>query len=656
MTEGRTQTRFVLDEEQGMQFHLELIKSTRGFERLLEGFEAVRAVTYVASAQSILDFFSSGYSRVELVLGECFTDVQGSLDPKTLERLTDLMKEGQLRIFAPRKTIHSKLYILERPGLLRVLHGSRNLYPTGSWDSVAVYDLPPDDAKAREFIRHYEEHMEGCTRFLGDLVEHLRREPEKRKEIIEAFLQQGSNQDTAGIAVILRDATFQAVQNPNTEVLNIELPKETQAKKEVERVLEALRPSRTADQLVVRTHDYLSFVERTIGMPVMVVDLGRSLVRLVMGGEVQDRASPLPDDPNEVNSALDHIERYLATADTEAASTRELAAQKAGMFEGILYMLAAPFFHEQMKIRRDRFGMVDRRGPLYLMLYGRSSNGKTTFLQFALKLLAGDSVSPLPGKEFRETTLERARNLGTVFPLAFDDIASVTNRPFENIVKSYWEKRWFAANPIPQIIFSSNSPTLKDWGRTRVKRIVFPVYFKPTPTKKEELHKLLLDENRIFEWFANLYMQKLREKPAAPADDLALAREVMRALYVFAGRPLSPDFPEKPVEQTFDTARLEWQDLINGIHKAELVPEGARTKVEFTPDMQKEDVNYYEHLLPMDINKQRKGNTILIYSPDAFLAWLGRTDPERAEMWQPSVKAERQGLVSRLRRLWSGRK
>ena len=138
MTEAHAQTRFVQDVENRVPFQLELIRSTKGFERLLEGFQTVRAVTYVAQAQSVLDFFSRGYTQVELVLGETFTDIRGSLDSGALEKLTAHLEQGRLRLYTPRKTIHSKLYILEKPGLVRILHGSRNLYPTGSWDSVAV--------------------------------------------------------------------------------------------------------------------------------------------------------------------------------------------------------------------------------------------------------------------------------------------------------------------------------------------------------------------------------------------------------------------------------------------------------------------------------------------------------------------------------------
>ena len=641
----------------GTAFRLELIRSTRGFEQLLEGFDRVRAITYVARAQNVLDFFEKhGYSAVELVLGESFTDVRGSLDASVLARLAEYLEEGSLRLYAPRKTIHSKLYILEKAGAVRVLHGSRNLYPTGSWDSVAVYDLTPDHPAVKEFVRHYQEHVEGCSLFLGDLVEQLRREPERRREIIEAWLQQGPTQGTGGAQIVLREATLQAIQNPTAELLNIELPADAPTKKEVERILASLQPSRTADQLIVKTRDLLGFVERTIGMPVLLVDMERSQVRLILEGEVRERSGPLPEDRGEVDQALDHIERYLATADTEASSPRELEAQKAGMFEGILYLLAAPFYHEMMKIRRARFGMVDRRGPLFLMLYGRSSNGKTTFLQFALKLLAGDPVSPLPGKDFKETTLGRARNLGTVFPLVFDDIRSVTDKTFETILKTYWEKLWAEGNPMPQLVFSSNTPTLRDWARTRVKKVVFPVYFKPTPAKKEELHRLLLEENRVFEWFAFLYLQKLRERPEAFADDLALARQVMRELYAYAGRALPASFPEQPVEKVFDTGRLEWQDLVEGIKKAALTPEGARTRVDFTADMQKDEVAYYDSLLPLEVNRERKGSTILIYSAAEFFSWLGRPAPTPLNGPRtPPPPESRPGFLQRLRRRWAGR-
>lgn len=633
-------------------FKLELIRSTRGFEKLLEGFEKVRAVTYVAEARSLLDLYEKfGCSDVEIILGESFTDVQSTLDPQILGRLCAKVDEGTLRVYVPRKTIHSKMYILEKPGLVRVVYGSRNLYPSGSWDSVAVFDLRPADAIARQFLQHYEEHLEGCSLFLGDLVEQLREEPERRRELIEAYLQRGVTDEEASIQVVLLEATRQALDNPLTELLTIELPKSLLAKKEVEKVFASLNPTKTGDQIVVRTQDYLGFVERTIGLPVMAVDVEQLQVRLVIGGKIRNRSSPLPVDSHVVDRALDHIERYLATADLEAGSDWDREAQKAGMFEAILYVLSSPFFHEQMKIRRARFGFVDRRGPLFLMIYGRSSNGKTTFLQFALKLLAGEPVSPLPGKDFKPTTLDRARNMGTVYPLVFDDMSSITDRKFESIIKSYWEKRWLEMSPVPQLIFSTNTPTLRDWARTRVKKVVFPVYFQPDPAKKEALNKLLMEDNPLFEWFAYLYLKKLREEPDPSNDDLSIAREVARELYSFAGRPLPPYFPDHPVDQKFSTGRLEWHDLIHGIRKASVVQEGSRIRIEFTPDMQRDEVSYYESNLPLGLNKDRKGNTILVYAPDVFLSWLGQREGPEAGAGPSEANKGRKALFQRLR-IW----
>src|SRR5437667_7021771 len=161
--------------ETGAPFRLELIRSTKAFEKLFEGFEKVRAITYVAQARGLLDLFEKfGSSDLEVILGESFTDVRGTLDSQILDRLCTKVDEGTLRVYVPRKTIHSKMYILEKPGLVRVIYGSRNLYPTSSWDSVAVFDLSPRDPIALQFVGHYQEHMEGCSLFLGDLVEQLR--------------------------------------------------------------------------------------------------------------------------------------------------------------------------------------------------------------------------------------------------------------------------------------------------------------------------------------------------------------------------------------------------------------------------------------------------------------------------------------------------
>ena len=40
--------------------------------------------------------------------------------------------------------------------------------------------------------------------------------------------------------------------------------------------------------------------------------------------------------------------------------------------------------------------------------------------------------------------------------------------------------------------------------------------------------------------------------------------------------------------------------------------------------MQRDEVSYYESNLPLWLNKDRKGNTILILAPEEFMTWIGQ--------------------------------
>ncbi len=189
---------------------LELIQSTRGFVRLFEGASRARIVTYIAHASEVLDLFDSGgMEAVELVLGESVEEFRSSLDLARLDGLVRRLEDGSLSLLVGRKTIHSKLYLLDlRDGRLRVLHGSRNLYPSGSWDSIAVHELPDRHPMAAAFAGHYDEHRDGCDAYLGDLVGQVRREPSRRGELLEAWLKRAAPAEaTVGPAPLLREAT-----------------------------------------------------------------------------------------------------------------------------------------------------------------------------------------------------------------------------------------------------------------------------------------------------------------------------------------------------------------------------------------------------------------------------------------------------------------
>jgi len=100
-----------------------VILRRRDFESLFEGFTGLKAVSYVVSPELLLEFFERGYERVEVVVGENLADRYrqdlARRGIETVRRLAERMAAGSLRVYVPDRTLHTKLYLLERPGRIR---------------------------------------------------------------------------------------------------------------------------------------------------------------------------------------------------------------------------------------------------------------------------------------------------------------------------------------------------------------------------------------------------------------------------------------------------------------------------------------------------------------------------------------------------------
>ncbi len=162
---------------------------------------------------------------------------------------------------------------------------------------------------------------------------------------------------------------------------------------------------------------------------------------------------------------------------------------------------------------------------------------------------------------------------------------------------------------------------MKDWAKSRIKRIDFDVHFAPSNSKKAELNRILEIENQIFSWFSYLYMGRLIEGIAPDEDELGTARDVMRDIYQFAGRPLPGFFSDQPLEDTYDPGRKFWRDLF-ALHKASMKRGDNRLEVMLTEDMQRQDVLEAAGHLPQTVKHLVKGRTIVIESPPEFETWL----------------------------------
>lgn len=607
------------------------------FDSLFEGYNRLQAISYVVSPDLLLHFFEKrGFSEVEVVVGENLTQqYRQALSQKGRQvtaALAELVEQGKLKILVPKRTIHSKLYILQRDGLYRVIQGSANLtetarQATNQVNYVWYADLAPDDPWLNQVLADYNAHLQNCSLFMGDLVELFRQRPEQdRGELIDAWLKgRVAEEDELEERRIWQELTVGSLQSIDGEsvepIFSLQLPSASKARERLERRLAPLNPVLAGREAAVNGRAYLRYVQETHGVPPMQVNLAERKVLVGIDGHVLSRSEPPPDSAA-VDGALQHIEEYINTVDWG----RCLSAQfvKTSIFEALLYFLAAPFAHEHMKLRRRTYALVDSRGPQVLYIFGHAQNGKSTFVKFALRLLTGRHIRPIPGAQFSKTRIQNAAALGSAFPLAFDDVdLAKKSRAFEEVLKSYWEVWWREEYVAPQLVLTGNAENLKEWAKSRLKRIDFDIQFAPDEEQKAKLNRILENDNPIFKWFAFLYMDHLDRGAVPGEDELSVARAVMRDLYRHAARPLPAFFPEEPVEQLYDPGRRAWQDLLHRLRKASVARSGDQLHVHFTDDMQHPEVRAYAGHLPQTVKHKSKGKTLIIESPREFEEWLG---------------------------------
>ncbi len=178
----------------------QVITRRNDFDGLFDGFNKMRAISYVISPDLLLDFYDKrGYTDLEVVVGENLSEsYKQGLEQSNIEvteRLAGLVEKGVLRVFVPAHTIHTKLYILERSDSTRVIQTSANLTATAQearrQTNYAWYlDLPAGHPLLTQFVKDYELHLHGCTLFMGDLKELLEKNDGRdRKQLIEAWLR-----------------------------------------------------------------------------------------------------------------------------------------------------------------------------------------------------------------------------------------------------------------------------------------------------------------------------------------------------------------------------------------------------------------------------------------------------------------------------------
>ncbi len=600
------------------------------------GFNALRAVSYVVSIKWILEFLERNqFESVEIVVGKEVSDLNPaellkdevvSDKGNLVSQILGMMEQGRLKIYTSDRIVHSKFYILTGRGATRVIQGSANLTTSARKGKQVNYlwkwDLDPGSDKflIERFNADYDLHKKYCSLFMQDLQNMLKEAGnEDRERVLNNWLGRNVEPQEIGIIPMLTQmATEVLVGDIGEPVYRMMLPAEPSKRKPIEQFLRPVKHEIESSQIVFLKKDFLN--SENLLVPIMRVDFENHRIVFNVKAEkitVGDTTPP----SEEVNTCLANIEEYIKSIDMGKTRNRTINnLTKMSVYEGLIYFLSSPFLNQYMRIKRAKVGRVDERGPRFLFISGGSSNGKTTFIKYALKLLTGKDINPIDKSNFKKQNILTAAGLGTNFPLVFDDVPPqrLNSSDMETTIKSYWETWWNGQSIFPTIIVSSNAKSTKEWHQTRVKALNFDVHFEPSMKAREKLNEIFNQQNNIFSAFASFYFTYFSEDISD--DELEHGRRTVLRLYDYAGRQVPEYFPKVPVESIYDPDRLKWRELID-LGKVSIVEKNDSLELTFLEGFNRSDVEHYA-----DAIKHAKhrivGNTIIIESPEDFRKWL----------------------------------
>jgi hypothetical protein len=486
---------------------------------------------------------------------------------------------------------------------------TENAFKGRQLNHAVVIDNPPKGIE-EQFWEVFSSSRERCELFMEDLIDLFRKED--HETAVKMWLSEEDVKEVGNLIVLPR--LVEAI----TQGEDIVVMPNFLGRKDIPDEFKAAVVRSDSSGVSIDAKLYGKKYNEIYKMPIMhvgadigVVFLGTDLIR-------HERSAPIGT-KEEVDEGLAFVEAYINTVD--ASKTNDPTFVKASMFEALLYCVFAPFFNEYTKMKRRHIGLAERRGPRYLYLLGPSSNGKSTFLTFAYKLVTGQVIVP-------PTTAGISRRqvfayAGNSLFVAFDDIHRLDPN-FETVLKSYWEMWWKEERIFPQLVFASNKPLAKKWAEIRTKVIRFDVRFENTSENQRKVNDFLARETRIFPWLAKLMLDKVYNLENFD-DELRVAREAFLELYHHAGRQVPDYFPSKPLESIYDINKREWE-LLRRLKKIEMRKRAGQLTIDFSQQLEVYEVERYVSLLPQSVKADRKGRTIVVDTPDEFLEWIGRRE------------------------------
>ena len=622
------------------------------WENLFRGFYKLRGVTYVTSPSFLIDLYSNyDFEEVELIIGHGYMDdykKQLEGNEAEINALFSRVSDNTLTIFGTKATIHSKIYILTNEEITRIIVGSPNLSYNAEGSRQREYawyiDIHADDAGALPFLEKinndYQKHLDEAdiVRFMEDLQNLRKNSQNERKEDFLIWSGASDNEDGRKLirGVIKNVETIAFSEDSDSEDLfQIRIP-ET-ATKDQKKILTRNLNGRIRDGMVTISKMHFRDEISNLGMPRMKID-HEGNVTLGLGG--QRITLPTEVSREELHRSLSDIEAYIELVDKATCFHKE--AVKMNMMEAILYTMAAPFSNEWMRKKREARRLTDRTGPKHLVIYGAAGNGKTTFGRFQNHILSTKPMEPLNGKNYLkedwENLFEHIMTQGSPYPVVIDDIkpSCFTNASgnLEGRIKAYFENDWSSDRTYPMIIFNTNHDNMADWAERRIRKLDFMLRFKGNESEQSEVERILTTENFVFPVFAKIYSKKLSEGFEYSSDELKIAREALREVYLFADREEPSFFPTKEPEKIYDMNAIYCNEIESyGQFKEKSIRtnRGKVLKLMFESDRygKNKTMETYQSRLPPEVATQIESTTLIIKNPDEYRKFMASGKPKK---------------------------
>jgi len=619
------------------------------WKKIFHTFDELYGVTYMSSPEYLLTLFQDqGFEKVELLIGHGLVEgfkQQLDGDVSSIDFLYKHVEDESLIVYGTKATNHSKLYILKKPGVTRVIIGSPNLSFTAEGsrqrEICAYWDIGENDTSGNVFLEDimkiYHSMLDEGDRivFMSDLKDQILEEPDSDR--VEQFqLWTKNKQDSEAVAIramfsqIQGQAFNESMDSDETEI-HITIPEIL--KKSQKKFLSATFGAKvTGNRASIPINKFLDHrnIQGTIPME---IDERTGEIKFGIHGKMV--ALPQDISNEELSKGLDDIERFINTVDRGICAHPD--SVKMMLFETILFAFNAPFVNhlhtEKMRVSQ----IANRRGPKHLLLYGPGGNGKTVIGRYLNFLLTRNIVNPISAKQFGkkewENLFRHIQIAGSSYPVVVDDIKvgcfSGKRATLEGFVKSHWEENWRKSHKYPVFILNTNHEDLEEWAKSRVRRLELNIKHRSKAEDMKLLSELMSRENLVFAHFAKRFISELSMGAEYSEDELLLARKVMGGIYAEIGRDLPSFFPNCPPEEIYDLDAISCYDKKKfGLIKERNAKGGIL--IEFSSW---KSLHNFKSRLPPEVNSLVDDNKLVITNPKSYKEFMKKGRPKKKSLF-----------------------